>query len=82
MFWSAFRWPIGILEAILAIAAILALGTAIAVGAFWVLYQTLSQFTSPEPETESDESQIVDGNAEDWHAAISDSASNPGEDRR
>ena len=82
MFWSAFRWPIGILEAIVAIVALLALGTAIAVGAFWVLYRTLSQFTSPEPETESDDSEIVDVNAENWHAAISDSDSNRDEDRR
>jgi len=81
VFWSAFRWPIGILEAIVAIAAILALGTAIAVGAFWILYRTLSQFGSPEPETES-ESEIDATSIENWPAAISDSASNPDEDRR
>ena len=82
VFWSAFRWPIGILEAIVAIAAILALGAAIAVGAFWILYRTLSQFAGPEPETESDESEIDATGIENWPAAISDSASNRDEDRR
>ena len=79
VFWSAFRWPIGILEAIVAIAAILALGAAIAVGAFWILYRTLSQFAGPEPELES---EIDATGIENWPAAISDSASNRDEDRR
>jgi uncharacterized membrane protein YqjE len=82
VFWSAFRWPIGILEAIAAIAVILALGAALAVGAFWVLYRTLSQFGSASLETESDESEIDDASFENWSAAISDPASNRDEDRR
>ena len=58
MVWTALQWLVNLLEVVAVIAAILAIGAAIAVGAFWLLYRTVCKLAGPSLEAESYEYEM------------------------
>lgn len=58
MLWTALQWLLNLLETMAVIAVILAIGAAIAVSAFWLLYRIVCKLAGSSVEAESYEYDI------------------------
>ena len=63
MLWIALQWLIHLVEAVVVMAAILAIGAGVAVGAFWLLYRTVCKLAGSSMEME-DEYEAEDASVE------------------
>ncbi len=63
--WIALQWLLNLVETMAVVAAILAIGAAIAVSAFWLLDRTVSKLAGPSLEAESYDYDKIDAYSED-----------------